>query len=68
MMEPAPREEVMEQGLRRLTRDETGATAAEYALLAALITLAVAVTVGSLGAAVRGLFHEPELTDALTPR
>jgi Flp pilus assembly pilin Flp len=67
-MEPAPKEAVVEQELRRLAQDEAGATAAEYALMASLITVAVAVMVGSLGVTVRGLFHEPELAKALTPR
>jgi Flp pilus assembly pilin Flp len=67
-MELASGEAFMEQQLRRLARDEAGATAAEYALMASLVAVAVAVTVGTLGVAVRGLFHEPELSDALTRR
>jgi pilus assembly protein Flp/PilA len=41
---------------RRLLADETGATAIEYALLAACIAMAIIVTLGSLGSTVGDLF------------
>lgn len=44
------------QNVRRFMRDDDGATAIEYALLASLIAVVIAVTVGTLGTAVNGLF------------
>jgi pilus assembly protein Flp/PilA len=41
---------------RDLWGDELGATAVEYALLAALIAVVIAGAVGALGTALRGLF------------
>lgn len=44
------------QKIRRFMRDEDGVTAIEYALLASLIAVVIAVAVGSLGTSVNGLF------------
>lgn len=44
------------KNVRRLMRDEEGATAIEYALLASLIAVVIAVAVGELGTNVNGLF------------
>ena len=41
----------------RLAADENGATAIEYALIAAGIGVAIAATVTSLGSAVAGLYQ-----------
>jgi pilus assembly protein Flp/PilA len=49
----------------RLARDASGATAAEYAIMAALIAVVIVAAVFGVGEAVIALFHEPELTDAL---
>ncbi|MBW3578111.1 MAG: Flp family type IVb pilin [Actinobacteria bacterium] len=51
---------------RRLTEDESGATAAEYAVMVALIAVVVAATVTTLGISVRDLFANPDLLDALS--
>jgi pilus assembly protein Flp/PilA len=42
---------------RRLLADETGATAIEYALLAACIAMAIILSVISVGSTVSGLFQ-----------
>jgi len=42
--------------LRDLLRDDTGASAVEYALLASLVAAVIATIVGSLGLTVKGLF------------
>ena len=44
------------RALRRLVTDESGATAIEYALLAALIAGAIVLTVTQLGTTVAGVF------------
>ncbi len=41
---------------RRFLNDETGATAIEYGLIAALIAIAIIATVGELGSAISGKF------------
>lgn len=46
--------------VQRFMRDQEGATAIEYALLASLIAVVIAVTVGTVGAAVEGLFVRVE--------
>lgn len=53
----------------RFTRwcDDEGATASEYAILAALIAVVIAVAVTALGISLNDLFREPALQDALTP-
>jgi pilus assembly protein Flp/PilA len=40
----------------RFARDETGATAIEYAMIASGIGVAIAATVVSLGSSVKGLY------------
>ena len=42
--------------LRRFLHDDSGATAVEYALIAAGIAVAIATTVMSLGSSVQGLY------------
>ena len=42
----------------RFVRDESGATAIEYGLIAAGIGVAIVVAVGALGDALSGLFDE----------
>ncbi len=43
---------------RRFMRDEEGVTAIEYGLIAALIAVAIIVSVGSVGTALNALFTE----------
>jgi len=43
--------------LKRLTRDEMGATAVEYGIMVALIGVAVVVTVGLLGTQLNAVFQ-----------
>jgi pilus assembly protein Flp/PilA len=42
--------------LRRFLRDESGATAIEYAMIASGIAVAIATTIVSLGSTVKGLY------------
>jgi pilus assembly protein Flp/PilA len=51
---------------KRLWKDEEGATAIEYGLLAALIAVAIIAVVGTLGGTIRDTFQEvqTELEDA----
>ena len=42
--------------LTRFVRDESGATAIEYAIIASGVAVAIAATVTSLGSGVNGLF------------
>jgi pilus assembly protein Flp/PilA len=42
--------------IRRFMRDESGATAIEYALIASAIAVAIATTIVSLGSTVKGLY------------
>jgi len=42
--------------LTRFLRDERGATAIEYAMIASGVAVAIAATVTSLGSGVKGLF------------
>ena len=46
-------------------REETGATAGEYAILLALVTIVIAVGAGALGANVNGKFTAT--STAITP-
>ncbi len=41
---------------RRFLRDESGATAIEYAMIASGIAVAIAATIVSLGSSVKGLY------------
>ncbi|MGD0026940.1 MAG: Flp family type IVb pilin [Xanthobacteraceae bacterium] len=43
--------------LRRFLRDEGGATAIEYAMIASGIAVAIAATIVSLGSSVQGLYN-----------
>ena len=43
--------------LTRFLRDERGATAIEYAMIASGVGVAIAATVTSLGSGVKGLFN-----------
>ncbi len=42
--------------LRRFLRDDSGATAIEYAIIASGIAVAIATTIVSLGSSVQGLY------------
>jgi len=42
--------------VRRFLRDESGATAIEYAMIASGIAVAIATTIVSLGSTVKGLY------------
>ena len=42
----------------RLLKDESGATAVEYGLIAALISIAIVATVGSIGDELDGTFND----------
>ncbi len=46
----------MTQSVLRFARDEGGATAIEYALVASGVAVAIAATVMNLGTSVKGLF------------
>jgi pilus assembly protein Flp/PilA len=47
---------ITKQPVRRFLRDESGATAIEYALIASGIAVAIATTIVSLGSSVKGLY------------
>ncbi|HVX98324.1 MAG TPA: Flp family type IVb pilin [Pseudorhodoplanes sp.] len=47
---------IMTSSIRRFLRDERGATAIEYAIMASGIALAVVATVMALGSSVNNLF------------
>ena len=44
--------------LNRFAKDESGATAIEYGLIAALIAVAIIAAVGALGGRLKGTFEE----------
>lgn len=48
--------EAMQTSVRRFLRDEGGATAIEYAIIASGIAVAIATTIVSLGSSVKGLY------------
>lgn len=48
--------EAMETSIRHFLRDESGATAIEYAMIASGVAVAIASTVFSLGSNVKGLY------------
>lgn len=57
-------------GIQRFMRrfaEQRGATAVEYALMVALIALAIVGVVTTLGLSVSDLFSDPQLSDALQP-
>lgn len=47
----------LETLIRRFVADESGATAVEYAILAALVTGAIIVSVQNVGTALSGVFN-----------
>lgn len=47
----------MHQIIRRLLPDETGATAIEYGLIAALISIAAAASMDELGESLRNVYN-----------
>lgn len=47
--------------------NDSGATAAEYAIMAGLIALVIVGAVTAFGLAVAGLFDDQSLLDALSP-
>lgn len=51
------REASFETLIRRFAADESGATAVEYAILAALVTGAIIVSVQNVGTALSGVFN-----------
>ena len=44
--------------LVRILKDETGATAIEYALIAALVSMAAITAYAALGTSIRGFFND----------
>jgi pilus assembly protein Flp/PilA len=42
--------------MRRFLRDDGGATAIEYAMIASGIAVAIAATIGTLGSSVKGMY------------
>jgi pilus assembly protein Flp/PilA len=48
--------QAIESSVRRFLRDESGATAIEYAMIASGIAVAIATTIVSLGSTVKGLY------------
>jgi pilus assembly protein Flp/PilA len=46
----------IEANLRRFLRNDSGATAIEYAIIASGIAVAIATTIVSLGSSVQGLY------------
>lgn len=50
--------------LRKFLRDESGATAIEYGLIAALVSIAMVAALGPVGTAITNTFNDVE--DALT--
>ena len=53
--------------LRKLLKDETGATAIEYGLIAALVSVVIIVALGLLGSSLSNIFNavSTELDSAL---
>lgn len=51
------REASFENLIHRFAADESGATAVEYAILAALVTGAIIVSVQNVGTALSGVFN-----------
>jgi pilus assembly protein Flp/PilA len=48
----------MRTSIARFVRDESGATAIEYALIAAGISVAIILTVQALGTTLNGIFED----------
>jgi pilus assembly protein Flp/PilA len=51
-----PSTSAIRQSLGRFLRDEDGATAIEYALIASGVSIVIAATVVAVGSSVKGLF------------
>lgn len=51
-----PASKAIIEPVRRFLRDESGATAIEYAMIASGIAVAIATTVVTLGSSVKGLY------------
>jgi len=47
----------MVKHIRKFVKDESGATAIEYGLIAALIAVALIAALGSLGTSLSGMFN-----------
>lgn len=55
------------RGLRQFLRDENGATAIEYCLIAALVSVGIAASIGGLGSALADAWNNdivPQMIDA----
>jgi pilus assembly protein Flp/PilA len=50
------RQAISEKCVRRFLRDDSGATAIEYAIIASGIAVAIAATIVSLGSSVKGMY------------
>ena len=50
------RRAINKKSVRRFLRDESGATAIEYAMIASGIAVAIAGTIVSLGSSVKGMY------------
>jgi pilus assembly protein Flp/PilA len=57
----------MTKMLHTLWDDESGATAVEYGIMAALIGVAIIIIVTQVGLSLERMFADPVLNDALTP-
>ncbi len=57
----------MQRTFKNLIKDESGATAIEYGLIAALVSVAAVVALGDMGTALKNMFGvvESELTSAM---
>ncbi len=55
-MTSSGRQAITRDSARRFVRDERGATAIEYALIASGIAVAIATTIVSLGSGVQGMY------------
>jgi len=56
LLRPGPEENLMLPIFSKLMRDEVGATAIEYGLIAALIAVVIIATINSVGANLSGTF------------
>ncbi len=58
----------MKATIQKFTKDENGATAIEYGLIAALVSVAAIVALKAMGLSLKGMFEsvETELTGATT--
>jgi pilus assembly protein Flp/PilA len=58
-----PKGEIMLSSITRFLRDEEGATAIEYGIIAGLISVAIVTILGSIGGQLNGVFKT--ISDAL---